>query len=58
VQNLYSLNVPAPAIAAVVERMVREGGTPQQPAESHVFGGDVKSAPPPEISPPRYEDNQ
>jgi hypothetical protein len=28
VQNLYSLRVPAPAIAAVVERMLREGDVP------------------------------
>ena len=27
VQNMYSLNVPAPAIALVVERMVQEGET-------------------------------
>jgi hypothetical protein len=35
-QNLYSLNVPAPVIAAVVDRMLREGGIP---AESSDFGG-------------------
>jgi hypothetical protein len=52
VQTLYSLNVPAPAIAVVIERMLREGGTPAPVAD----GVDIKRLPTSSTSPPRYED--
>jgi hypothetical protein len=58
VQTLYSLNVPAPAIALVVERMLREGGTPAPAAESSTPSVDIKRVHLPTTSPPRYEDTR
>jgi len=55
VQNLYSLNVPAPAIAVVVDRMLREGRTHTLPAESSDFGGDFKRQVTTVANPPRYQ---
>jgi hypothetical protein len=58
VQTLYSLNVPAPAIALVVERMLREGGTPAPAAESSNPSVDIKHVHLSTTSPPRYEDTR
>jgi hypothetical protein len=49
VQNMYGLGVPAPAIAAVVERMLQEGETPAENPTSYpnLRRGDTLASPPP-----------
>lgn len=58
-QALYSCNVPAPAMAVVMERMFQEGGTttgmPPRTANSPSFGSDVKRAPTTASHPPSYD---
>jgi hypothetical protein len=54
VQNMYSLNMPATAIALVVERMLQEGGTPSEISAS---GSGVRRGNTNATMPPSYTDS-
>jgi len=53
VQNMYSLNVPAPAIAVVVERMLQEG---ERIGEASTGSVGVRRANTTVTMPPNYTD--
>jgi hypothetical protein len=67
VQNMYSLRVPVPAIAAVVERMLREGDVPvdgqgsSTPVETSMaragVGAGIKRGSTTVTKPPSYRDS-
>lgn len=52
-QNMYSLNVPVPGIAVVVERMLQEG---EIIGENSAGDVDVRRANTTVTMPPHYED--
>jgi len=51
VQNLYSLNVPAPVVALVVERMLQEGGRTGESSSGVRRGNTTTTMPPSYVDP-------